>query len=112
MPEVDAYTVEGNKIDQGSKQPLDFRPGQEMKISLAPYVDELRRKIEERQPFSTISRCFINVNRGYFADGMAWSLADYKIPDPNRRGWYKPVDDSEIPVKDKRALFAPNEVPD
>src|SRR5208337_268415 len=106
VPEVDAYTVEGNKIDQGSQQPLDFRPGQEMEISVAPYADELRGKIEEIQPFSTANRCFINVAVGYFEDGMQWMLMDYSVPDPSHPGSFKPVDDSEIPVRDKRATYA------
>jgi hypothetical protein len=109
IPENAAYTLEGKKLNQGSDQPIDFRPGQEMEIPLAPYADELRRRIEEHQPFSTISRCFINVYLGYFEDGMMWSLADYYVPDPTRYPWYKPVDDSQIPVKDKRAVYSPNE---
>jgi hypothetical protein len=112
IPENAAYTPEGKKLNQGSRQPIDFRPGQEMEISLAPYADELRRRIEERQPFSTISRCFINVNLGYFEDGMMWSLADYNVPDPSHYPWYKPADESQIPVKDKRATYAPNEAHD
>ncbi|MGA9059887.1 MAG: hypothetical protein WB763_25635 [Terriglobia bacterium] len=112
MPDNAAYTVEGNKFDQGSARPLDFRPGQEMKISFAPYADEIRRRIEERQPFSTISRCFINLDGGFFEDGMRWELADYLVPDPSRHGSFKPVDDSEIPVKDKRGAYAPNEAHD
>jgi hypothetical protein len=112
IPDVDAYTDQGNRVDQGSKQPIDFRPGQEMEISLAPYADELRRKVEERQPFSTISRCFINLANGYFEDGMYWGLADYRVPDPSHRGRLKPLDDPEIPVKDKRAVYAPGEAHD
>jgi len=107
IPENAAYTLEGKKLNQGSKQPINFGPGQEMEISLAPYADELRRKIEEYQPFSTVSRCFINVNLGYFEDGMMWSLGDYSVPDPSRYPWYKPVDDSQIPIKDKRGVYRP-----
>ena len=112
IPENAAYTPEGKKLNQGSKQPIDFRPGQEMEISLAPYADELRRRIEEYQSFSTISRCFINVNLGYFEDGMMWALADYNVPDPSHYPWYKPADESQIPVKDKRAVYAPGEAHD
>jgi len=112
IPENAAYTVEGNKFDQGSKQPLDFRPGQEMKISVAPYAKEIRRKIEERQPFSTISRCFINVNAGFFEDGMQWQLTSYSVPDPNRHGFFVRLHPSEFPVKDTRIAYQPNEAHD
>jgi len=105
IPENAAFTPEGNKLDQGSKQPIDFRPGQEMVISLAPYADELRRGIEEGQPFSTIRRCFINVDRGYFEDGMMWVLGEYHVPDPSRYPWHKPADVSQIPVNDKQARY-------
>ena len=112
IPENAAYTREGKKVNQGSKQPIDFRPGQEMEISLAPYADEIRRKIEKQQPFSTIRRCFINVNLGWFEDGMMWSLVDYFVPDPSHYPWYRPVDDSQIPIKDKRAVYGPGEAHD
>lgn len=112
MPENAASAVGGNKLDQRRTRPLDFRPGQEMQISFAPYADEIRRRIEERQPFSTISRCFINLAVGYFEDGMQWLLSQYSVPDPSRSGSFTPVDDSEIPVKDKRMAYAPNEAHD
>ncbi len=112
MPENVAYTDQGNRFDQWSKQPLDFRPGQEVKISFAPYADEIRRRIEERQPFSTVSRCFINVAVGYFEDGMQWLLSEYSVPDPSHPGSFKPVDESGVPVKDKRMTYAPNEAHD
>ena len=105
IPEID-------KLGEGSARPLDFRPGQEMQISFAPYAAEIRKRIEERQPFSTISRCFINVAVGYLEDGMQWLLSDYSLPDPSHPGSFKPVDDSEVPVKDKRMTYAPNEAHD
>jgi hypothetical protein len=85
----------------GSAVPLDFRPGQQMQISFAPYADDIRKRIEERQPFSTISRCFINMHTGYFEDGMQWLLGLYSVPDPSHPGSFKPVDGSEIPVREK-----------
>jgi hypothetical protein len=112
IPENAAYTPEGKKLNQGSKQPINFGPGEEMKISLAPYADELQREIEEYQPFSTISRCFINLYQGYFEDGMMWALGDYNAPDLSHYPWYKPVDDSQIPIKDKRGVYAPGEAHD
>jgi len=102
IPEID-------KLGQGSGRPLDFRPGQEIQISFAPYADEIRRRVEERQPFSTISRCFINLAVGYFEDGMQWMLYNYSVPDPSHPGSFKPVDESEVPVQDKRMTYGPNE---
>ena len=103
-PELDGWPR-----DEDSNQPLDFRPGQEIVISFAPYADQIRKQIEERQPFSTITRCFINVHTGYFADGMVWILSHYDVPDPGHPGKWKSVDVSEYPVEDKRITYAPNE---
>jgi hypothetical protein len=105
IPEID-------RLGQGTARPLDFRPGEEMQISFAPYADDVRKRIEERQPFSTISRCFINVAVGYFEDGMQWMICKYSVPDPSHPGSFKPADESELPVKDKRARYAPNEAHD
>jgi hypothetical protein len=102
IPDIDAYTDKGDRFDQGSARPLDFRLGQEMQITFAPYASEIRRRIEERQPFSTISRCFINVHTGYFEDGMQWLLYNYSVPDPSHHGKFIPADESQIPAKDKR----------
>ena len=109
VPENAAYTREGNKLIQGSRQSLDLHPGQEIMISLMPYADDIRKLLEQRQPFSTIHTCFISVHAGYFADGMQWVLADYNVPDPSHPGFFKPADVSQLPVKDTRGAYAPNE---
>jgi hypothetical protein len=90
-PEGVSYTKDGEEVHQGGNGPLDFRGGQEMEISFAPYADEIRKKIEERQPFSTITRCFINVHTAIFEDGMHWILTHYDAPDPGYPGTRKPV---------------------
>src|SRR5208282_1955358 len=94
-PENLPYLTGGNKLEQRLRHPLNFQPGQEMKISLAPYADQLRTRIEQHQPFSTIHTCFINVYAGYFEDGMQWLLGEYNVPDPGHPGHFKPVDPSE-----------------
>jgi hypothetical protein len=102
LPDVDAYTQEGVKLRPDTRPPLDFQPGQEMTISLAPYADDLRRHVEEHQPFSTITRCFINLEVAYFEDGMSWAGAGYYyVPDPSHPGRGIPVDRSNRPVDPK-----------
>jgi len=96
MPEIDAYTKEGVKLRPGSQQPLDLRPRQVMKISLADYADDLRTRIEQQQPFSNTTRCFINVYLAYFEDGMNWTVGGYySVPDPSHPGLFKRVDASD-----------------
>ena len=86
LPEINQYTKEGVKVDDPAyKRPIAFMPGQEMTISLAPYADEMRKRIEERQPFDTITRCFILLQTSYFENGTEWLLVEYKIPDPGHR---------------------------
>jgi hypothetical protein len=106
------FAALGGRGDQGSKVPLDFRPGQEMVISLAPYAKDLRRRIEQRQPFSTIHTCYINVASGFFPDGMHWLLSKYEVLDPSHPRSFKDVDRSQFPVKDTAWVSAPNEPQD
>ena len=96
-PDIAAYMITGEKFDQGGKQPLDFLPGQEMTISFAPYTDELRRKIEEKEPFSAATRCFINVHYAYFEDGMSWLLSKFILPDTAHPGHQIDMDHSYFP---------------
>ncbi len=93
-PENAAYGPDGKKFDQGAKQPLGFGPGQEMTFSFADYADDARKRIEERQPFSALSRCFINVHTAYLEDGTQWVLSHFDAPDPSHPGSVIPVDPS------------------
>ena len=101
MPDVNSYTKDGVKIGPDRRQPLDLGPGQEMTISLAPYACDLRKRIEGHQPFSTITRCFINVTLAYFEDGMVCIIADYQVPDPSHPGRYLHVNRADYPINPK-----------
>jgi hypothetical protein len=97
IPENAAYGPDGQKFDQGAKQPLDFGPGQEMTFSFASYADDVRKRIEKRQPFSTVSRCFINVHTAYLEDGTQWVLSHFQVQDPGHPGSLIPLDPSFFP---------------
>ncbi len=97
-----------NGDNQGGRQPLDFRPGQEIVMSLAPFAADLRRRIDQHQPFSTIHTCYINVASGFFPDGMHWMLAKYEVLDPSHPGSFKEVDPSEFPVEETAWVSTPN----
>jgi hypothetical protein len=49
IPENVAYGPDGQKFDQGAKQPLAFGPGQEMTFSFVDYADDVRKRIEEHR---------------------------------------------------------------
>lgn len=85
---------DGNKLDPRAGQPLDFGPGQKMTFSFADYADGVRKRIEERQSFSTVTRCFINVHTAYLEDGTHWVLSHFDAPDPSHPGSYTPLDPS------------------
>jgi hypothetical protein len=94
IPENAAYGPDGKKFDPGAEQPLHFGPRQEMAFSFANYADDVRKRIEERQPFSTVSRCFINVHTAYLEDGAQWVLSHFDAPDPSHPGSLIPQDPS------------------
>lgn len=85
-PEAAAFSPEGKKVDEAATRALDFGPGQEMTLSFANYADDVRRRIEGRQPFSTVSRCFINVHTARLEDGTTWVLSHFDVPDPSHPG--------------------------
>jgi hypothetical protein len=94
IPGNAAYGPDGKKFDQGAEQPLDFGPGQEMTFSFSDYADGVRKRIEERQPFSTVTRCFINVHTAYLEDGTSWVLSHFQVRDPSHPGSVIPLDPS------------------
>jgi hypothetical protein len=89
-----AHSPEAKKPGEAPAQPLDFGPGQEMTLSFANYADDVRKRIEERQPFSTVSRCFINVHTAYLEDGTSWVLTHFQVRDPSHAGSVIPLDPS------------------
>ena len=93
IAESAAYGPDGN-LDPGAGQPLDFGPRQKMTFSFANYADDVRKRIEERQPFSTVTRCFINVHTAYLEDGTHWVLSHFDAPDPGHPGSFIPLDPS------------------
>jgi len=108
IPENVFLAIGGRQGDnQGGRQPLDFRPGQEMVMSLAPYADDLRRRIEQHQAFSSVHICYINVGSGFFPDGMHWLLSKYEVLDPSHPGSFKDIDPSEFPVEKTAWASAP-----
>ncbi len=109
VPENVFLALGGRKDDdQGGRRPLDFRPGQEMVISLAPYAGDLRRRIEQHEAFSAIHTCYINVFSGFFPDGMHWMLSKYEVLDPSHPGSLKDIDPSEFPVEKTAWVSEPN----
>lgn len=97
LPEINQYTKDGVKVDyRASIQPIAFMPGQEITISFAPYADDMRKRIEEVQPFNTIRRCFILLQTAYFENGTEWMLVEYKIADAGHPGSYRNVEPSDL----------------
>jgi|SRR5271156_1264151 len=78
--------------------PIDFLPGQELTVPLAPYNDEIKEGTDspdrpvrkgKRIPFSAITTCWIFLQDAYFADGTKWTPGPvYYKPDPSVPGKY------------------------
>jgi len=86
IPDSAAYSSDGERLSQGNGKPLNLGPGHEMTISLSDHADGIKDFIEEREPFSHITSCYIHLEMSYFDDGMKWMLGSYWVPDTNRPG--------------------------
>jgi hypothetical protein len=97
IPETAAYSSEGQKLIQGPGRTLAFGGGEQMTISLNNYSESAKAFIEQRQPFSGITSCYLHLEMIYFDDGMKWTLGSYFLPDPKWRGSQKALAPTYFP---------------
>ena len=67
-----------------------------MSFRFLEHAPRLREIIESRQPFSTVSMCYIHFKIN-FEDGMHWSEGGYEDPDPANPGRFLPTDRTYFP---------------
>jgi hypothetical protein len=101
IPEIAKATDFGHHprevIPRGTGHSLGFAPGQEITVSLSPYADATKMKIEakipfSKRPFSNVTMCKIVVAKVCFEDkGMIWDNfgSGYAIPDRNSERGYR-----------------------
>ena len=90
-------TRDGHRANIIGTEPISIKPGQEMKFTLAPYVSEMRREIETKRPFSTITRVALMLGPFHFSDGTRWaSYSGFQKPDMNAPGKYAMITAEEF----------------
>ena len=67
-----------------------------MSFSFMDRASRLREAVERRQPFLTVSMCYIHFKVN-FDDGMHWSEGGYAAPDPDHLGKFIPTDKTYFP---------------
>lgn len=97
IPSNEAYTPSGERLNQGNAEPLQFAPGKQVTVSLPRDDAPIREFLEQRQSFSGVTECFINLNGGFFDDGMQWNKSGYALQDPDHPGNFKLLDGSYFP---------------
>lgn len=97
LPANAAFYGSGDPIPPGPEPAILFNPGQVMGFNFARSESHLRAAVETRQPFASISLCYVHF-RVSFDDGMVWTEAgDYANPDPQHPGRYLPPDRGYFP---------------
>lgn len=93
-PEIDSYTSRGQKLPpEPGKQALLHTPGQTLVVHVADFVDAIQSRVEERIPFSQVTRLAIQRVQFYFVDGTRWTdQYGFGTPDPNHPGQFKNMD--------------------
>lgn len=80
----------GEPMPPALEQPILFVPGQVIGFNFAKNASQLQVAVESRQPFASISLCYVHV-RVNFDDGMVWTEAGgYAEPDPQHSGLFLP----------------------
>ncbi|MGH9449171.1 MAG: hypothetical protein ACRD11_01385 [Terriglobia bacterium] len=64
-----------------SMKPLNLKPGQEIVVHVADYMDRIKGLLENTIPLTMVTKLDIQVNNLYFDDGMQWG-GYYAVPDP------------------------------
>jgi len=101
-PAIDAYdgrTGQPLRLNHPERAPLDWGPEQTIVVHVSDYMPEIEASLANYVPASAVTK--VNVYRGnfYFADGMAWGLGRYSVPDPDHPGKFKPLAADYFPGK-------------
>jgi len=97
LPDNVAFFVSGEAMPPRPEEPIFLEPGEERTFPLVEQGPHLRKAIEGRQPFSTVSMCYIHFE-ATFDDGMHWGeVGGYSDPDPDHPGRFTPTDMTYFP---------------
>jgi hypothetical protein len=107
--ESDSFTSRGQRRPpEPNKQPLLCVPGQTLVVRVGDYVDEIQSIVEEKVPFSQVTRVAIQRTRFFFVDGMRWDdLVGFGVPDPNHPGQFTNMDRNTYFPGDVRQNWPP-----
>jgi hypothetical protein len=95
-PDNALYRPDGVKVGLESAEPIHLLPGQELKVPLAPYYDEIKTIVEMKRPVTSITTLRLIVQFFYFADGTRWAPNNFQKPDPSTPGKYIAITPDEF----------------
>lgn len=96
LPANVAFYGSGRPIPAQTEDLFLLAPGEEMSFSFVGHAVHLKGAVESRQPFSTVSMCYLHFKVS-FDDGMQWSEGGYADPDPAHPGRFIPTDTGYFP---------------
>ncbi len=79
-----------------SIKPLGLKPGQEIVVHVADYMDRIKGLLENTIPLTMVTKLDIQVNNLYFDDGIRWA-GYYSAPDPTNPGSMKDLPEDYFP---------------
>jgi hypothetical protein len=99
LPQVAAFSGRtGQPLPQDpARKPIAFLPGPTLVIHVGDYIDGIRESLADLMPFADVSKCLIRIGPFFFEDGMRWDSGGFAVPDPERRGRFKRLDDDYFP---------------
>jgi hypothetical protein len=95
-PDHALYRPDGVKVGLESAEPIHLLPGQELKVPLAPYYDEIKSIVEMKRPITSITTLRLVMQFFYFADGTRWAPDNFQKPDPSTPGKYITITPDEF----------------
>lgn len=91
IPAADAYegrTGKPLRINPAAK-PLNLKPGQEVAVHVADYIDGIKAYVEKAMPLYYATTVGVSINACTFTDGLRYSAGAYSLPDPSHHGKWK-----------------------